>query len=1077
MKRFVSIGVRNPIFVNILLMIILMSGVIASFMLVREVLPEFSVDTVQVQVLYPGAGPEEVEEGICLKLEDAIEGIEGIKKYQTTASEFMGSALIEADSNYDIEKLKEDVTDKINAIVTFPAGAERPIINELTTRGQVLLISLYGDLTERQLKEVAEQTKEDLLRLPSVTQVSLAGVRRYEISIEISEERLRRYGMTFDDVSRAVRRASENWPGGTVRGKGEQIKIRTMGRRYTGEDYGKIVLLARADGTSIRLGQVATIRDGFEEDEVYGFFNGKASVLINVFKTKEEDALAISQEVREYVKGRNEKFPQLIDEEGVARPSARLQVWSDSSRFINDRLNLLIRNGRIGLLLVFLLLWIFLDLRLAFWCSMGIPISLAGALALMGTTDQTINMISMFALIMILGIIVDDAIVVGEAIYVHRREGKSAIRAAIDGATEVGLPVFAAVMTTIVAFIPLMFVGGIMGKFIRVLPVAVIAALVISLIESLVMLPCHLRHLPDQGAPDREGYGLRHKLKRLCYNLSHTLEWVVERIYIPFIRHILHWRYVTLAGAIAILLISFGVYQGGFVKFQIFPKMDTDFVYSQVEFPNGTPFEVTRDAIQRIEDGLRKVAQGAETKSGEPMVEALYSIIGSGIGFAGAVGPNIGAVFVEMLPTERRDIYYEKIISEWEENVGRIPGALNLKYETPQTGPGGKAIEVWLQGENMDELREASGRLKAKLGAFAGVFQIEDDFRPGKRELRTRLKPEARNLGLNDEDLGRQLRQGFYGDEVLRLQRGRDDLKVWIRYPRDERRSLADVERIRIRTSEGDEVPLASVAEVSLEQGYATIHRQDGSRRIVVIADVDTTQANAREIVTYLESTFLGDLTRDYPGMYATIEGQNRETAKSLGSLKVGFPIAMLGIFLILATIFHSYIQPIVIMITIPFGLIGATFGHMVMGFDLTMLSMFGMVALSGIVVNDAIVLIVCINERVAGGIPLFQALCEGGARRFRAIVLTTLTTSFGLAPLILEKSMQAQFLIPMAISIAFGVAFASLLTLILIPCLLLILSDARLVFSWFKTGTMPKREEVEPAALRLREGEASAEA
>ncbi len=1056
MNYLIRLCVRNPVFVNILLWMILISGGYAWLSLSREVLPKFSTDIIQVQVPYPGADPAEVEEGICLKIEEAVKGLEGVKKYTTQATEHIGLALIEARGDYGTRRLKDEITARINAVTTFPVDAERPIIRELTTRGQVLMIALYGELPERQLKELAENIKQELVNESTISQVSISGSRRYEIGVELSEKRLRQYGLTLDDVSRTIRRASQNFPGGTVRGDAEQFTIRTMGRRYTGDEYADIILLAGEDGTSIRLKQVATIRDGFVEDELVSRFNGHPCVQINIFKTHDEDALAIRTAVGDYIDAKNLSLPD----------SVQLEIWADTSRYINARLYLLLKNGGLGLCLVFLLLWLFLDLRLAFWCSMGIPISLAGALALMITQDQTINMISMFALIMILGIIVDDAIIVGEAIYVHRKRGLPPDKAAIEGSKEVSLPVFAAVMTSIVAFIPLVFVGGVMGKFISVLPIVVIAALIVSLIESIFMLPAHLRNLPDMQRRHKPGSRFQ-KIYALRNYFSQGLEDLAGRWYRPFIKKALRWRYATLACAVMVLFLAIGYQAGGYLKFNLFPRTDTDFIYARVEFPSGIPIEVTENAVECMEEGIRRVER--EISSTKPMIKSIFTVSGGQSGFQITGSPNQGEAFVELTPSEDRGIHFEEIMERWEKATGLIPGASAVTFENPDHGPGGKGIEFWLMSREMPQLMAASKEIRNELRSFEGVYQIQDDHRPGKRELRATLKPEARNLGLTGADLGQQLRQGFYGNEALRIQRGRDDIRVYVRYPVDERKSMADIDKVRIRTPSDKEVPLHSVANLKMEEGYSTIHRKDGLRRIIVSAEVNPDTANSKEIVDHFFQTRIPDLKNRYPGLIITAEGQKRETHESLGSLKIGFPLAMLGIFLILATIFRSYIQPIVIMITIPFGLIGAIVGHIAMGFrfdlfSLSMMSMFGMVALSGIVVNDAIVLIECFNMRIREGKDIATALVLAGLRRFRAIILTTLTTSFGLAPLILEKSVQAQFLIPMAVSIAFGVAFASLLTLILIPCLILILNDFRMAFHWFRKGFLPVREEVEPA-------------
>lgn len=1064
MKSLVTLCVNNPVFVNILLVIILLAGGYNAATLVREVFPNFSIDLIHVGVPYPGAGPEEVEEGIALKLEDAIEGIENVKTYYTVSAENVGMAYIEVVEGADLEVVKDDVTNEINTITQFPDDAERPTIREVKFDESVLWIALYGDLPERQLKELAEDIKDELILEPGISKVAVDGARAYEIAIEVSEDRLRQYGLTFDEVSNAVRQAGENWSGGTVRAANEQIKIRTMGRRYRGADYGGIILISRADGTSIRLDQVATIRDGFEEDQRIGRFDGYPTVQIQVFKTESEDALKISAQVDEYLARKSKLLP----------PTVQMKKWADSSKFIESRQSLLVKNGMIGLVLVFFLLWFFLDLRLAFWVSLGIPISLAGAMALMGAVGQTVNMISLFALIMILGIIVDDAIIIGESIYHHRKKGTPPRKAAIGGTLEVAWPVFAAVVTTVIAFIPLMFVGGIMGKFIFVLPVVVIAALMMSLVESLLLLPTHLLALPYVDPEQaKTATGFKGKSQRLRIYMSNLIQRFASSVYRPFIETALHWRYVTLAIAIAVFLLTIGMIQGGHLKYVMFPKTDSDFMIANLEFAEGTPLKVTEAGIDQLVNTLRRIEQEyAEEDGREALTTGVYSIVGSSFSDTGDMnyGDHVGGVLVELVPSENRNLHYRTLMDRWEKETGEIPGAESLEFLEFEGGPPGKPIEVRLLGRDMDQLLKVSEELKEKLKTYNGAFQVQDDFSAGKRELRAYLKPEARTLGLTTQALGRQLRQGFYGDEVMRIQRGRDEVKVWVRYPEEERNSLSNMDAIRIRTPQGAEVPLNSVANLSLEEGYSTIRREDGMRRVTVSADVDTKVGNTQEITKDITENFLPELKSRYPGIDTKIEGEKQKSSESLGSLKIGFPLAMLGIYLVLATMFRSYITPLVIMITIPFGLIGASLSHRLMGLNLTIMSMFGMVALAGIVVNDAIVMIDAVDERLRRGMKLFEALAAAGQRRFRAIMLTTLTTSAGLTPIILEKNVQAQFLIPMALTIAAGVMFATVLTLVLIPCLLLILNDLRRGVRYLLSPdkTLPTREEVEPVVRRM---------
>jgi len=1058
MKKVLAAFARNTVFANIVLVMIFVSGWFATKSMIRENFPEFSLDMIIVSVPYPGADPEEVEEGISRKIEEAIEGAEGIKLYTTESRENQGTANIEVKEDYDVNEVLDDVRTKINAISTFPVDAEKPVIYELTLKDPVIMLYLSGDMSERRLKEWSEQLKDEIQQLPPVSQVGIFGTREYEIGIEVSEQRLREYGLSFDQVSDAVRRSNLNLAGGTIRTKGEEIRIRTMGRKYSGPELSSIVVLATPKGDVITLDRVAEIVDGFSEDPIDATINGDASVMLIVYKTKEEDSLAISKAVQKFVEDKNKILPT----------GANLKVLYDNTDMLRDRINLLLKNGIIGLSIVFALLWMFLNLRLSFWGGMGIPISIAGALAIVWALGGTINMISLFGFIMVLGVIVDDAIVVGEAIYVHRKSGKPPLQAAVDGVSEVGMPVVAAVVTTIVAFIPLAYVGGIMGKFISILPVVVISCLAVSLVECLILLPAHLSHLPDLNAAEQNMSKLQRRIDVVHRITSRGLEWFVKNMYYPFLRHALNSRYVSLCTAIAILLITVGLVRGGIIKFQVFPSIDGFIMTSQVEFPAGTPPAVTRNALDQVEGALLRLAERTQTKSGEPLLEDRLTLVGGTLSDIPSYGPQYGAVQAILLPSERRGIHVDDLMVAWEKEVGRISGVKSLTFEGLSAGPPGAPIEVWLQGSDMGHILAASDDLMTRLKKFDGVYQIRSDFSPGKNEMRLTLKPEARALGLTVNDLARQIYAGYYGDEAVRLQRGRDDIRVKVRYTADERSRMSDLGQVRIRTPEGHEVPLFSVAEVSLSPGFSTITRTDGLRRVAVSADVDTNKANANEIFAELIKNFFPALKDKYPDVHVALQGEQKKMRESFSSLYVGFPLAVLGIFIIVATMFRSYAQPFVILFTIPFGIIGSIWGHLLLGYDLSIMSIFGMVALTGVVVNDAIVLIERVNENFAEGLPFFEAIRMGGVRRFRAIFLTSLSTVGGLAPMIMETDMQAKFLIPMALSLASGVAFATVLTLVLIPSLLVILNDFRRLVFRYKFGRWPtSREEVEPARTR----------
>ena len=1058
MRKVLAAFAGNTVFANIALIMVFIAGGLAAANMLRESFPQFSLDLISINVAYPGADPEEVEEGISIKIEEALESVEGIKQFTTQSLENMATASLEVQDGYDILKVLNDVKSKVDAISTFPLDAEQPVITEVLMRESVTMLALSGNLTEKQLKHWANEVKDEVRILPGISQVEVFGSRDFEISVELAEHRLQQYGLTFAEVADAIRRSSLNLHGGTIRTQGEEVRVRTVGRKYTGDELAEIVVLTGKNGELVRLDRLADIYDGFTEDPVRALIDGVPSVFVMVFKTTEEDSLKISNTVADYVATKQQTLP----------PGISLVEFYDNTEILRARVDLLARNGIIGMALVFFLLWLYLDLRLSFWGGLGIPISLAGGFFVLWLLGESINMISLFGFIMVLGIVVDDAIVVGEAIYVHRLQGKPPLMAAVDGVDEVGMPVIAAILTSVIAFFPLSQVGGVMGKFIAILPAVVISCLLISLLECLFLLPAHLSHLPDMSRPKKYKNPVSRALVGLQQFMQRGMEQFVDGKYMRLLDRVLRWRYAALATAMSILLLTLGLVQAGLVKFQVFSKIDGFVITSTVEFPDGTPPGVTMKALEQIEAAFVEVANATPTLTGEPMIKKRLSLVGQTLSNAmGRVGPNLGSVQVLLLGSEYRGVHSNDLMVKWEQAIGSIPGVKSLTFEGLSAGPAGAEIEVWLQGDDMEEINGAADNLQQQLRTFDGVFQIRSDFSPGKNELRLNLKPQARTLGLTVNDLAEQVNASFFGKEAFRLQRGQDDIRVKVRYTKDERSTLAGFEAMRIRTPDGNEVPLLSVADLEEAAGYSTITRTDGLRRVAVTAEVDANRANANEIFAELDKGYFPQLMEDYPGVKISLQGAKKNQRESFGSLKVTFPLAIIGIFVIIATIFRSYIQPIVILFTIPFGIIGAVFGHLSLGYDLSIMSIFGMVALTGVVVNDAIVLIERVNENVAEGMPFIEAVKQAGRRRFRAIFLTTLSTVGGLAPLIMETDMQAKFLIPMALSLAAGVMFATILTLVLIPSLLVIVNDMRRGVARVKTGCWPTREEVEPAVSR----------
>ncbi len=1045
MKAPVSWMAKNHVAANLLMGFIMLSGLFAMMQTKKETFPEMSLDQVQIQVPYLGATPAEVEDAVCKRIEERVRGLEGVRRVRSTAAEGMGSVSVELERGADMDKLLDDIKNEIDRIDTFPAEVEEPVIKELTRRNQAIDVVLYGDVEEKALKVAAERVRDDLRSSGVISQVELKGVRVDEIAIEVSEEALRRYGLTFAQVADAVRRTSIDLPAGSVESEDGAILLRTQGLMRVGREYEEVVVLTRPDGTALKLKDVATVVDGFEDTDLISRFNGQPAAVVQVFRIGDQNALDISDYVHQYVEDKRSTLPAGIDI-GYAR---------DDARILRSRIDLLIRNARLGLVLVFICLSFFLDLRLAFWVMMGIPISFLGAFVLMQPFDASINMLSLFAFIVALGIVVDDAIIVGENIFSHRIKGKSFGRAAIDGALEVGTPVVFSIMTSIAAFMPLFFVEGMMGKFMSVIPVIVISVLLLSLIESLFILPAHLSSKGDGPVSRLFRRVFIRPLDwhaRVVVLFDRGLKHVIRNAYQPTLRLALAHPISSTALALSLMLCTAGLVAGGHIKFVFMPEIGSDWVTISVNMPQGTTATQTAKVVRHIEekaivlrdqlDAEREASTRAQPRGGDSIYRNVFTYIGdqptarrssfASTPSAGGQG-HLAEVTIELLPSEERNLDSAEIEARLRQLVGEVPGPESIVFSSSLFSAG-NPIEVELASDNFDQLLLAVERLKGKVAEYAGTGDIQDSFEEGKLEMKLQLKPQARTLGLTLADLARQVRQGFYGDQALRFPRGSDDVRVMVRYPKDERRNLGDVRSMRIRTPSGAEVPFTEVATVTIGHAYAAIQRTDGQRVVRVSASVEDQIANADEINRDLEAFFLPALVQDYPGLRYSFGGEQKEQQDSLQSLLFNFGIALAAIYVLLAVPFKSYTQPLVVMSAIPFGIIGAVWGHLLMGIDLALLSLFGIVALSGVVVNDSLVLLTFYNQLRREGSSHEDALVSAGAARFRPILLTSLTTFFGLLPMILEKSLQAQFLIPMAVSLGFGILFATFIILLGVP-------------------------------------------
>jgi multidrug efflux pump subunit AcrB len=1038
---------RNHVAANLLLMLMVVGGIVAIPSIQQKSFPDINIEIISVGVAHLGASPEEVEEGVCIRIEEEIQGIDGIDKITSSAAEGACGVSAELISGYPIDRALSEIKNAVDSISTFPVDTEKPIISHVQTRRNALQIALYGDVNERTLKVYGERMRDEISALPGVTQVALSGARHYEISIEVPEEALRRHGLTLDQVAVAVRRGSLDRPGGSIKTSSGEVLLRTKGQAYTKEEFERIVVVTRNDGTRLLLGEIADVVDGFEEDDQFATFDGKPSVLIRVYRVGDQKVLDLVARVKEWVSQAGTRLPDGIE----------IEVWRDGARSLRDRLDILVRNGRTGFVLVFVVLALFLRLRLAFWVAIGVPASFAGALALFPILGISIDVISLFAFILVLGLLVDDAIVVGENVHRHQESGDGAKVSAIRGAQEVSTPVIFGILTTVAAFLPLLISPGPYGQVFRVIAVVVVLCLLFSLIESQLILPAHLGRMKlgngRDSDSDRQRTGIFQAWYRLQRTTSGSLEYLAQHRYSAALSAVLRWRYATLAAGISILLIATSLVRFGLIKLTFFPPVESDYVTARIVMPPGTPIEATTAAVREVEMAARRTKAALDEEFGVAdgsIVRHVFMTVGAqtdsrhGPEFVSSGGGNnLGEVAIELAGGDVRPIGAKAVAQRWRDETPPIPGIEELRFDSALFS-GGDPINIQLAATDVIELEAAAERLKLRLSEYTGVIDVADSFRAGKQEIKLSLLPSAEPLGISLEDLSRQVRQAFYGAEAQRIQRGRDDIRVMVRYPRDQRRSLSDLDNLRIRAPSGGEVPFYAVARVERGRGYATIKRTDRRRVINVTADVDDTVANENEVLADLRVEFLPTLLADYPGLSYDLEGVQREQKDTFRALKRNAVIALVLIYALLAVPLRSYGLPLIIMAVIPFGLVGAIAGHLIMNMNLSMMSIFGVVALSGVVVNSSLVLVHYVNQRRAEGVALGDAVRAAGVARFRPIALTSLTTFAGLTPLLLERSVSAQFLIPMAISLAFGVVFASSISLFLVPSLYLILEDVK---------------------------------
>ena len=1016
MNGIIAWFAENRVAANLLMIFVVIAGIMSLGQTRKEIIPGVSLDIITITTPYPGASPEDVEKSVINRIESAIYDLEGVKSVASNAGEHLGVVTVEVAYGYDSKDVLNEIKSRVDAIGSFPKDVERPIVKEISLRNLVAYVIISGPADETSLKRIAEQVKSDLTAMDNISQVEHAASKPYEIAIELSEASMQRYGTSFAEVAAAIRQSSLDLPTGVIKTVQGNVSIEAKGQAYWGDQFEDIVVRALPDGAQILVKDIATVSDGFQEGIIQTKFNGKPAVALSVYRVGEQNILDISQALRDYTKQPTSFIPENVT----------LDVWQDTSVYFKSRIDLLTENATGGLALLFCVLLLFLRFQLSFWVSLGIPISFMGAFWLLPYFDGSINMVSLFAFILVLGVVVDDAIIVGENVFSYNRRGITGLQGAIRGAQEVANPVIFAVLTTILAFLPLIFLPGPEGKLMRVIPIVVICTLIFSLIESLLVLPAHLSHIKTGDVDNVPG------LKFIQAKFSFGLERFIDKVYSPFLELILRWRYAAITGFVGAIFVVMTLMGAGWLKVVFFSSIEGDTASADVSFSQNAAPELVHSGINRLEDVAFELKEELREQTGKEQILHVFTTF---------AGESSGSVIIEMAPSESRNISGSYITETWRKRVGDLPEMIDLKFKSTlnQSSP---AIDIELASGSLADLREASQALKARLASYDGVYEIRDSFQKGKQKLIIELRPLARNLGLSLDEIASQVRQAYHGVNIQNIQRGESDVSVMIRYPLEERTSLWNLENMRIRLRDGTGVPLLTVAEISYGEGAAQIKRNNRRRVIRVQAKIDESMTNDVAIMRLLRTEFLDPLPDLYPGMSWSIQGAQKDKAEMMDFMSKAYLFALLGMYVMMATLFRSYLQPFMVMFAIPFGVIGAVLGHLLIGKDITLWSLVGMIAVSGVVVNDNLVLVDYVNRNREQGIPLMQSIREAGAARFRPIMLTSLTTFAGLTPLMFEQSLQAQFLIPMAISLAFGVMFATLVSLILVPATYYVMHD-----------------------------------
>lgn len=1067
MTALVAWFTRNHVAANLVMAMLVIGGLMTLPSIRRTAFPDLDPETISISVIYPGATAAEVEESIIIKIEEAVQGVDGVKRVTSRASENIGSVTVEIQDGEDIKDVTDDIKAEIDAITTFPDEAEEPVIREGKVQERVVTLLVTGNMDERDLRGLTDNLRDEIVALPQVTKADVSAAREYEISINVREGDLRRHGLTFNDITAAIQRYSLNLPAGSVSTEGGEILLRSNSQAYDREGFNDISVVSRADGSELKITDLAEVRETFEETDLETRVNGRPTMAINVFRVGTQDTLSIADAMQEFIKRKESELP----------PGVEIISTVDISGDLTERLNLLFINGIQGLLAVILVLALFLRARLAFWVAAGLVTAVLGTVWVMPFLGMTVNFLSSFGFVLVLGILVDDAIVVGENIDSHQKMGKTPLQGAIDGTREVVMPVGLAIATTSIAFSPMLQLPGRTGAFAAAIAAVVILSLAMSLVESLLILPSHLSHRPREA-----NWFLPRAWGKVQGLFAGAMDWVIENAYRPTLNWVIRWRWTVIGAGLGFLLLTGGLFFGGWVKVAFFPAIEGNDVSANLTLQEGVSIEETKRALAILEDTAEEIR--SEVEGGKPgsVVKNIRATLGAqpfkstsgppiASGSGGGQG-NVAEVHIELTSAEEREISANEIRDMWRKRVGeRIRNAVVLTFSSDQINVGAP-INVELSGNDMAELEDAAADLKDHIAEYNGTYDITDDYREGKLEITPFVTDSGRALGVTQALLIQQVRSAFYGSEAQRVQVGKDEIKVFVRYPRDERESIQNLENMRVRLPNGREAAFSEVAGYEIERGISSINRLDRQRTIVVTSNLNRSISNANEVADSLANGYLPQLAEKYPGVSWKYGGEQQRQAESFAGLRTGLALSLFLMFGLLAVAFKSYFQPAIVMWAIPFGVAGAVWAHLALGMDLTFLSIVGLLALSGVVVNDSLVMIDFINRyRREEGHTIVEAVREAGPRRFRAILLTSMTTFAGLTPIMLERSVQAAFLIPMAVSVAFGIAFATVVILVMVPATYLAVEDVLVIFrKWFNKDLDPHRGETQGPQVVIEE-------